>query len=174
MQEGDLVDVRAPDWQGGRAYRCKVLIVSSRGGIYVVTGERGRWARYHHVVALGVREGLTEEEHARQLYEVDRFTARREWGRQKAREHYLRNRTPQELYNFVWDELEDGEGCELEALQAKAKARGLQADATTWRRVGRVLGYDGNPRFWKMPAQRADSVIVMPSSRPQVAVWGGS
>lgn|SRR5262245_43230081 len=155
LQEGDLVDVRAPDWQGGRAYDCTVLIVSSRGGVFVAGGwgNLARWVQYHHVVALGRREELSETEHARQQREVERYQSVREQGRQKARKQYLRNRTPQELYDFVWDELEDGEGCELETLQAKARARGLQADAVTWRRIGRVLGYSKNPQFWRMPPQ---------------------
>ncbi len=168
LREGDLVDVRAPRWQGGRAYGCKVLVVSSRGGVYITGGqncwgERARWVQYHHVVALGEHEELTEKERAIQFWELERFQAYRERTRQKASKYYLRNRTPQELYNFLWNELEDGEGCALEALQAKARARGLQADAATWQRVGRVLGYSAeNPQFWRMPLQRAGSVIVMP------------
>ena len=130
QEEGDLVDVKAPDWQGGRGYRCKVLVVSSRGGVFVTGGswanqwgDLGRWTQYHHVVALGRREELTETERARQRREVERYQLVREQSRQKARKNYLRNRIPQELYNFVWDELEDAEGRALEALQAKARAR---------------------------------------------------
>jgi len=121
-----------------------VLVVSSRGGVFVTEGlwgplvdrwgNWGRWVQYHHVVTLGRRGELTSEERARQYREVERFAAKREQWRQETREYYLRNRTPQELYNFVWDELEDGEGFMLEALQAKARARGLQANASTWRR----------------------------------------
>ena len=88
LQEGDLVDVRAPDWRGRhRVIVCKVLIVSSKGGVYVTESSLvagGRWVQFHHVVALGQREGLTEGERTSQRYEVERFRARRERLRQKA------------------------------------------------------------------------------------------
>ena len=59
LQEGDLVDVSAPDWQGGRAYDCKVLVVSSKGGVLVARGtwEPSRWVQFHHVMATGRRGG---------------------------------------------------------------------------------------------------------------------
>ena len=162
LQEGDLVDVRAPDWQGGSGYRCKVLIVSSKGGVYVTESSLvagGRWVQFHHVVALGQREGLTEGERTSQRYEVERFQARRERLRQKA----LRKLRPQALYAFVWDELEGSEGCSLEALQAKAGVRSLQADATTWRRIGQILGCSKDPQVWRMPPGRLNtSVLMMP------------
>jgi hypothetical protein len=133
-----------------------MLVVSSKGGVFV-TGDMwgaARWVQYHHVVALGQREELTEKERARQRREVERFQAKRKQWRQKAGE----------LYNFVWDELEDGEGCMLETLQTKARARGLRASAKTWWRIGQVLGYDGKAQFWKMPRRLARSTIVMPSA----------
>lgn len=169
LQEGDLVDMRAPGWQGGWAYSCKVLVVSSKGGIFVVGNFRGTggWAKFHHVVATGRRSGLTEQERAVQHREVERFQSYREELRRKTREGYLRKRAPQALYDFVWDELENSEGCALEVLQAKARARGLEADATTWRRIGRVLGCSKDPQFWRTPLGRMDSsVIVMPRRPP--------
>jgi hypothetical protein len=176
LQEGDLVDVSAPGWQGGRAYGRKVLIVSSKGGVFVTRSiweAGGRWVQFHHVVALGQREELTEKERANQIYEVERFQARRERLRQKT----LRKRTPQALYAFVWDELEGGEGRSLEVLQAKAGTRGLQADTTTWDRIGRILGCSRDPQVWRMPlGKRNTSVLVMPRLPPQheyLGVAGG-
>ena len=168
LQEGDLVDVRSPGWQGGRACWCKVLVVSSKGGVYVrEPSAHGRWVQYHHVVALARHEELTETERAHQRYEVERFQANRERLRQKERQwwlRYVRQLRPQKLYQFVWDELEDGEARALEALQATANARGLQADATTWRRIGRVLGCNKDSHFWRLPSQDDGSVVVMPIS----------
>jgi hypothetical protein len=170
LQEGDLVDVSAPDWQGGRAYDCKVLVVSSKGGVLVARGTweaGGRWVQYRHVVALGRREELTEKERDSQRYEVERFQSDCERRQRKAKERYLRRRSPQALYHFVWDELGDSEGCALEALQAKAKARGLEADAVTWRRIGRVLGCGKDPQFWRTPLGKPNiSVIVEPRRLP--------
>jgi hypothetical protein len=80
LQEGDLVDVHTPAWQGGDRFG-KVLLVSSKGGIYV--GKEwchppggpyvsSRWAQYHHVKPLGRREPLTEKERAVQLTEIEK------------------------------------------------------------------------------------------------------
>jgi len=157
LQEGDLVDVRAPNWQGGRVYGCKVLIVSSKGGIYI---SGARWVQYHPAVALGRRGELTERERASQLWEIERFQTYREQMRQKERKQRLRNLRPQELYQFAWDQLEDT--LTLEDLQARALAQGLGADAATWKRIGRVLL---SSKGWK----RSDSVIVMPGAAASYA-----
>jgi hypothetical protein len=167
LQEGDLVDITAPDWQGGRNYDCKVLVVSSRGGVYVTGGmwdlpmdrwgNAGRWMQYHHVTATGRREELTDKERTWQHIEVERFRAARERDQQKDRELISRNK----LYDFIWNELEGCDGCSLDELQAKAKLRGLRPRATTWQRAGRVLGVAGDPQFWKISPSGA-STIVMP------------
>ncbi len=53
LQEGDLLDVRAPEFRGGHHYGCKVLIVSSRGSIYIADRyEPSRWVQYHFATLL--------------------------------------------------------------------------------------------------------------------------
>jgi hypothetical protein len=46
LQAGDLVDVLAAGWRSERSYGRKVLIVSSKGGIYIAWGayECPRWS----------------------------------------------------------------------------------------------------------------------------------
>jgi hypothetical protein len=62
LQEGDLLDVRAPEFRGGHHYGCKVLIVSSRGSIYIADRyEPSRWVQYHFATLRGQREALDRE-----------------------------------------------------------------------------------------------------------------
>jgi hypothetical protein len=161
LREGDLVDVGLPNFQEGGVrmhYGCKVLIISSKGGIYVSERDwRAFWTRYHYARLLGWCEALTERERELQVGEIERFEGYRVELRGKERERRLRNLRPQELYCFLHGVLEGGESYALEELQARARASGLEADAVTWRRVWRVVS------GWRF-SNRELSKIVMPAS----------
>jgi hypothetical protein len=167
LQEGDLVDISSSRWQGISEYRAKVLIVTSRGGVFIATGtwELPRWVKYSRVIPCNEHEDLTERERLYQLSEVVRFNEYRAKVLPKYRNRRLRNLKPQALYRYVLSLLENHESHPLVELQAKARAYGLEADDKVWHRIGRVLiGREVDHAGWKLPG-KPDSVIVMPTGQ---------
>src|SRR5262249_60530487 len=143
LREGDLVEVRIPDYQAGGikdCIDCKVLIVSSRGAVYAIRGRHfllgwgPRWVPYRQVRLLGGCEALTEQERVLQVAEIGRFEGYRAERRRKEGERRLRGLRPQEgdrlgfaglgggggLFGGVW-----GGGCGGWAVSGGGGGRGV-------------------------------------------------